>query len=99
MAQFSGLPKRRVAQILLGNAVRKFLNMGGRLQYDPRMEAKTKRTLWYVIGVTADGKTELPVYTVAGQPKCFRTADAMIRYHCEMCPDDRELTIRLPKMA
>jgi hypothetical protein len=97
MAQF--FQKRRVTPLLLGNALGKFLKTGGQLRYDPRRDSETGTQDWYVIAVSSDGKTELPVYTVAGEPKRFRSADAMIRYHRAMCPDDRELTIPLPKQA
>jgi len=79
--------------LLLGNRVRRFIKDGGRLRYEARQNPITGKRVWVVLGVHPD-EFEQPVFnSTSGVPKHFRSADALIRYHRQMCPDDDELTV------
>lgn len=82
--------------LLLGNRVRQFIKGGGRLRYEPQMHPDNGKLVWVVMGVFPD-QTEEPVFTTtSGEPKHFRSADAMIQYHRQMCPEEERLTVPMP---
>ncbi|MBR9841144.1 MAG: hypothetical protein GYB50_25175 [Rhodobacteraceae bacterium] len=86
-------PKR---PLLLGNRVRQFIKRGGRLRYEPHQDPANGKTVWVVMGVFPD-ETEEPVFTTSsGEHKHFRSADAMIQYHSQMCPDEDVLIVPMP---
>ena len=86
-------PKRA---LLLGSRVRQFIKRGGRLRYEPHKDPANGKLVWVVMGVFPD-KTEEPVFTTtSGEHKLFRSADAMIQYHRQMCPDEDVLIVPMP---
>tara|TARA_B100000378_G_C17978748_1_gene389771 strand:+ start:264 stop:590 length:327 start_codon:yes stop_codon:yes gene_type:complete len=74
-------------RVLLGNVVRAFLDAGGKLKYRPYKDRNGK-TNWFVFGVRSDG-SESQVYIARnGEPKRFRSANAILSYHRSMFPQD-----------
>lgn len=96
MAQMCEAARQPRRALLLGNRVRQFVKSGGRLRYEPHEDPANGKLVWLVMGVFPD-ETEEPVFTTtSGEHKHFRSADAMIQYHSQMCPDEDVLIVQMP---
>ena len=76
-------------RVLLGNVVRAFfLDAGGKLKYRPYKDRNGK-TNWSVFGVRSDGSKSQVYIARNGEPKRFRSANAILSvYHRSMFPQD-----------
>ena len=80
--------------MLIGRVVKSFLDGGGTLQYEATFDSGGRR-IWTVRGVATDG-TLHPIYVSAtGEPREFRSANALMNYHREMVPGATEVSIPL----
>lgn len=79
-------------KVLLGHVVRSFLDAGGTLRYKP-VEGDGGKTHWLVYGVRADGSEAQVFISRNGEPKRFRSANAVVRYHQSMYPGVDEVVI------
>ncbi|GEM_PF-6265854 len=96
MDQSSEAVRKPKRALLLGNRVRQFIKRGGRLRYEPHKDPENGKLVWVVMGVFPD-ETEEPVFRPSsGEHKLFRSADAMIQYHSQMCPDEDVLIVPMP---
>lgn len=79
-------------KVLLGNVVRPFLDAGESLLYKP-FEDDMGNTHWFLFGVRADGSESQVFIARNGEPKRFRSANAVISYHQNMFPDCEEVRV------
>ena len=80
--------------VLLGNSVRSFLEEGGHLRLEP-FDAGGGKTHWLVFGISDDGDVRQIFIARNGEPKVFRSADAVVSYHEFMLPDATSVEIPL----
>ena len=97
MTQTSEADQHPKRALMLGTGVRQFIHRGGRLRYEPHRDPRNGKLVWVVMAVFPD-MSEQPVFTsTSGEHKHFRSADTMIQYHQQMCPEETVLTVPLPE--
>lgn len=78
----------RRSRVISSNAVRTFITGGGKLLYLPfDDETADGKRCWELVAVSPEGD-RLPVMVArTGEPRIFRSANALASYHEDMYPE------------
>lgn len=80
--------KRRV---IISNTVPSFLEEGGCLEYRPVQAQRGWN--WQLWAVYPDGMTQPVISSKTGEPRVFKSADALLAYHIRLYDDETGLHI------
>ena len=78
-------------KVITTHGIRQFIAAGGTLGYEAEIVDGQRQ--WILYGIQHDG-TRIPVIGARNsEPRVFKSANALVKYHEQMCPNDGGVTI------
>lgn len=81
-------------RVIISNAVSGFLQKGGRLDYRPIHTPKGWN--WELWAISPDGVESHVISSKTGDPRVFKSADALLSFHMRLFPEQKGLFIPAP---
>lgn len=82
-------------RVITSDAVPIFISKGGRLDYRPIHTPKGWH--WELWALSPDGTETHVISSKTGEPRVFKSSDALLSFHMRLHPKDKGLFIPAPK--
>lgn len=84
--------ERSNRKLLMTSQLRDFIGRGGTVEYVPEDDGKR---VWHLIAVATSGSRYRVYVPQTGNPRVFKTADALVAFHETMFPEDDQVVVPL----
>jgi hypothetical protein len=84
-------------RVIVSDAIPAFIEKGGKVEYRP--VDTPKGWYWELWVIPEDGRKTIVTSSKTGEPRIFKTADALLLYHMRHHPDATGLFIPAPEKS